>query len=191
MITMQYSFTFPADYDMDIIKNRVKDKGNALDKHEPLIFKAYLIAVKGNEYTKSNENIYAPFYLWKDTQGMSDFITGKGFKGLVQSFGQPIVNNWPCIIKCSVNKNIHLARYATKEIKQINAYLDFDEIQKEEEALFDKDINENRALAAISAFEPKSWTLIRFYLWEELNQNILERSVQAYNVLHISYPKID
>jgi hypothetical protein len=31
MLAMQYSFTLPADYDMAIIYNRIREKGHLLD----------------------------------------------------------------------------------------------------------------------------------------------------------------
>ncbi|MGO6908064.1 DUF4865 family protein, partial [Rhizobium ruizarguesonis] len=46
MITMQYSFTLPADYDMSIIDRRIRDKGPLLDGFPNLGFKAYLSARK-------------------------------------------------------------------------------------------------------------------------------------------------
>ena len=44
MLAMQYSFTLPADYDMDIIRRRVASKGPLIDGLPGLGFKAYLYA---------------------------------------------------------------------------------------------------------------------------------------------------
>jgi hypothetical protein len=44
MLAMQYSFTFPADYDMAIIERRIAENGHRLDGFPGLLFKAYLYA---------------------------------------------------------------------------------------------------------------------------------------------------
>lgn len=59
MMAMQYSFTLPADYDMEIIDRRIRDKGPAMDGFLHLGFKAFLSARRGE--SGSRENLYAPF----------------------------------------------------------------------------------------------------------------------------------
>ncbi|CAI0822300.1 Uncharacterised protein [Serratia quinivorans] len=91
MLAMQYSFTLPADYDMAIIQDRITRFGHLLDNAPQLLIKAYLYAQKG-EY--GEENLYAPFYLWNSSTGMSDFLIGEGFQGLSRAFGWPQVRQW-------------------------------------------------------------------------------------------------
>jgi adenosine deaminase len=47
MIAMQYNIKLPSDYDMNIIKDRVKNNGFKTDCFRDLLMKAYLIAEKG------------------------------------------------------------------------------------------------------------------------------------------------
>ena len=58
MLAMQYTFTLPADYDMDIIRQRVTTKGPAVDGFPGLGFKAFLYTRRGDH---GPENLYAPF----------------------------------------------------------------------------------------------------------------------------------
>lgn len=44
MLTMQYNIILPTDYDMGIIKKRVRDIGDKTDGFQDLKMKAYLIA---------------------------------------------------------------------------------------------------------------------------------------------------
>jgi hypothetical protein len=44
MITMQYRIALPADYDMDIIRRRIAERGHLTDDFPQLSFKAYLYA---------------------------------------------------------------------------------------------------------------------------------------------------
>lgn len=187
MIAMQYSFSLPADYDMSIIEHRVKDKGPMLDHHTPLIFKAYLIARKGDSVTRSKENIYAPFYLWHDNSGMRDFISGAAFRGLVDSFGWPAVFTWPAVIASAQANSIVESKVATREIHHIAPFTSLESLKTVETELANMAVAEHGALLALSAFEPTNWTLVRFRLWREPAQEMIADQ-QTYDVLHISNP---
>ena len=102
MISMQYNISLPSDYDMEIIKDRVKQNGQKTDGFPDLNMKAYLIAEKSrfNNY----ENQYAPFYLWEKEDGMNQFLLGGPFNNIINSFGRPKVNNWVVLHK-HINKS--------------------------------------------------------------------------------------
>jgi hypothetical protein len=188
MIAMQYGFSLPADYDMSIIERRVKDKGAMLDHHAPLIFKAYLMARNGDSVTRSQENIYAPFYLWHDNSGMNDFISGAAFRGLVNSFGWPAVLTWPAVIATAQANSLVEAKFATRELHHIAPFTSLENLKKDEAELADIAVKKHGALLALSAFEPTNWTLVRFRLWRESTQEMLIADQQTYNVLHVSNP---
>ncbi len=59
MLTMQYAITLPADYDMNIVRERVARLGPTMDAYEHLSFKAFLITEAGKD--GNHENRYAPF----------------------------------------------------------------------------------------------------------------------------------
>ena len=46
MQAMQYTIKLPADYDMDIIRQRVRNTGHLMDGFDDLFFKVYLISEK-------------------------------------------------------------------------------------------------------------------------------------------------
>ena len=184
MIAMQYSFTLPSDYDMSIIDRRVAEKGHALDNHQPLILKAYNVARQDDWVTKGNENLYAPFYVWKDALGMSDFLCSAGFKGLVKSFGWPTVRTWPVVL---VNDHADMkeAGYATRELFQLSPFVALDELRASE-ALLATTAMEEGAVSAIAAFEPTTWSLVRFRGWRITPPT--SAGSQAYEVAHVSLP---
>jgi len=72
MIAMQYEITLPADYDMQIIRDRVGATGHLLDSYPGLGVKAFLIRQRGVDGATSNQ--YAPFYLWADAAGAASFL---------------------------------------------------------------------------------------------------------------------
>ncbi len=187
MIAMQYSFTLPADYDMTIVERRVQEKGSALDDHEPLVFKAYLIARKGDPTTQSHENLYAPFYLWRDNEGMGDFLCGQGFQGLVNSFGWPAVRTWPLVVAAELGSDITQAAFATREIHPMASFSPLDTLRADESRLVRDAVHRSDALGAVTAFEPTTWIMVRLRLWRVMPA-FSHVGVQAYNVLHVSYP---
>src|SRR3954465_1245652 len=93
MIAMQYEITLPADYDMQIIRDRVGATGHLLDSYPGLGVKAFLIRQRGVDGSTSNQ--YAPFYLWADAAGAASFLwSGAGFTAIVRDFGRPVVQTW-------------------------------------------------------------------------------------------------
>ena len=93
MYAMQYELTLPADYDMEIIRKRVRDRGNRTDGFPGLGIKAYLIRERGVDDRRSTST--RPFYLWRESAGMNRFLWGGGgFAGIVTDFGRPPVRHW-------------------------------------------------------------------------------------------------
>ena len=92
MYAMQYQITLPTDYDMQIIRDRVIQTGHLMDGYHGLEFKAYLIQekVKG-----APQNSYAPFYVWRDIDGMRQFCWGEpGYSAIVRDFGRHPIHDW-------------------------------------------------------------------------------------------------
>lgn len=180
MLAMQYRFTLPADYDMEIIRKRIADFGHLMDNHPQLLIKAYLYALKSERET---ENLYAPFYLWNSSQGMSDFLTGKGFLGVSQAFGWPQVRHWlPWRVDIEQSA-LGTARFATLAYQAIAPHSDLAQLQSQRLA-------DPRALASIVAFDPASWQRVNFHLWRE-QPDSLDAQTQCYQVGHISAPLDD
>lgn len=62
MQAMQYTIKLPADYDMDIIRQRVRNTGHLMDGFDDLFFKVYLISERSEGQLF---NSYCPLYIWK------------------------------------------------------------------------------------------------------------------------------
>jgi hypothetical protein len=181
MIAMQYSFTLPADYDMSIIDRRIRDKGPMLDGFPNLGFKAYLSARKG-EYG-SGENLYAPFYLWQKPEGANDFLCGPGFEVLTQSFGWPQVKTW-IVWHAETAPAVTQARFATREIVPIEPHATLEHIRGEESRRAQGEARPSDVLATVLAFEPTTWTIVRFSLHRAAP--LIAGNGQVYRVGHVS-----
>ena len=186
MLTMQYRIALPADYDMAIIRKRIADRGHLTDELPQLAFKAYLYADRQAPYAAARENRYAPFYLWRDPQGMNDFLGGTGFAGVIASFGRPIVHTWSAW-HAQTLPDLSIATHATCESVAISERVALGTVRDTEHANLRADLDRG-AVAAISAFDPTHWTALRFRLWRDI-AGLSGENVDIYQVGHISQPK--
>lgn len=186
MIAMQYSFTLSADYDMAIIRRRIAEKGHLLDDFPGLAFKAYLHAAQSDGTLPSHENLYAPFYLWHDVEGMHGFLGGAGFSALTQAFGWPSIRLWS-VWQAHMAEDLSGATCASRDILPIDAYSDLASLRGTETDAMRNDLADG-ALAAVNAFEPTSWTLVRFRLWPEQPVESSGAHRQIYRAGHVSRP---
>jgi Domain of unknown function (DUF4865) len=187
MIAMQYSFTLPADYDMAIVRQRIASKGHLLDDFDGLHFKAYLHASRDNAALSTRENLYAPFYLWRDSAAMQRFLGSAGFAQLTQAFGWPAIRCWP-VWDAYLSPEAQHASLASRELDTIAPYSSLDLLRQDDHASLQHDI-ERGALAAVNAFEPTTWTRVRFRLWGEPHPSLAADHRQLYHVGHVSQPK--
>lgn len=185
MLAMQYSFTLPADYDMGIIRQRIAAKGRLMDGFQHLAFKAFVFACRSGGKAESRENLYAPFYLWHQTAGLNRFLCGPGFAGLVDAFGRPKVTIWPAW-HAELSPFLGTATVATREIVPILPREELEKRQQIETAQATAAVHQQGALAAVAAFEPASWTLVRFRLWDGYRQDFDRLAVQAYDVGYLA-----
>lgn len=183
MIAMQYSIALPADYDMAIIRRRIADKGPLLDGLPGLVLKAYLSADRRDPSLASRTNLYAPFYLWRDAEAMQAFLAGAAFGALAEAFGRPAVQLWT-VCGARLSPDLRGARYARREIVALS---DADALETlgEREAERARDDLAAGALAAVSAYEPHGWNLLRLRLWRDPPPPSPDVG-QAYAVGHVS-----
>src|SRR5262249_26009413 len=125
------SFTLPADYDMTIIERRIADKGPLLDGFPNLKFKAYLSARREGDGTGSRENLYAPFYVWENGDGLSDFLGGAAFASLTQSFGWPAIRTW-VVWRAHLSEKASRATFATRDLFVTQPFAALDELRRSE-----------------------------------------------------------
>lgn len=195
MIAMQYSFRLPADYNMDIIDSRIRDKGPMLDDFPDLAFKAYLVARQSqpdvpSDGTGSRDNLYAPFYLWSHPRGMENFLCGPGFAALAASFGRPKVTSW-IPWAATAASDIRRATFATRQCSFIGADESLDDLRqsaiRQHQNLLDAG-----AIAVVCGFDPAEWGRVQFALWPDHPPARWkdDRETQTYRVGHVSYPGI-
>ena len=160
MLAMQYRFTLPADYDMAIVRRRIANFGHRLDACPQLIVKAYLYAQRSEG---SAENLYAPFYLWNSSAGMSDFLTDEGFRGSARRSAGRV-----SIIGCRGWRISIALIWPGPPGRPVRSRLS--PLQRSACAA-SATAGGPSALASIVAFDPADWRLVRLDLWREPPQS--------------------
>lgn len=187
MIAAQYEIALPADYDMDIIRRRVAERGTALDDRPGLALKAYLMREVADG---SAGNAYAPFYLWTDPDALAAFHwEGQGFSGIVSDFGRPSVQTW-------IGGRFHCGpryeqtpAFATKTLLASEPADDPQNAATTLQRLAQVIAGNDDTHSVAWAIDPATWQGVLF----RLSGSRPEKSPHAtvYRVLHLSTPEID
>lgn len=173
MIAMQYKISLPDDYDMEIIRKRVRDNGYKTDGFQDLLFKAYLISEKGTFGNEKNE--YAPLYFWKSNQGMNRFIFEGFYDNILQSFGWQHINIGIVSI-CDWENNFEQSNFVL-EIENVIA-----PTQQMKPLGFSSDFPDCTGKAVV--YNPDKWRAAEFYFFEKAPG--LPAHSKLYNLLYLS-----
>ncbi|MEV0189508.1 DUF4865 family protein [Kitasatospora purpeofusca] len=186
MHAMQYEITLPADHDMRTVHRRIATKGPLLDGWPGLGLKAYLVRERGLDGSPVNQ--YAPFYLWRTTEGLNSFLLGPGFRTLCADFGRPAVRHW---IGAGLRRGPAAAGpagpvAATRLTERLPE--DADPAEAVERALAELPDHPDLHTAAV-ALDPARWELLRIALWHAGAP--AGASGTRYRVHHLSSPELD
>ncbi|MFE1176743.1 DUF4865 family protein [Streptomyces sp. NPDC058773] len=183
MHAMQYAVTLPADYDMEIIRDRVRTKGPLLDDYEGLGLKAYGIRERGVDGAPVNQ--YAPFYLWADPGAMNRFLLGDGFRGVVRDFGRPAVQHWQGLFHRPGPAAGALPRAFTRRTAPLTEDADAAALTERAVAGHEELATTDGVHTTALALDPRRWELVHFTLWAD---DAPRSAGDRYRVLHLSAP---
>ncbi|WP_428956571.1 DUF4865 family protein [Streptomyces sp. cg35] len=184
MHAMQYEVTFPADYDMGIIRERVATRHAFTDTFAGLGVKAYLMREKGVD--SSPVNAYAPLYLWRTPEGMNTFLWGPAFQGLVADFGRPVVQHWAGVAYEEGATATGAARTAVRRRMPVEAGAELPELTAESVQEVARLASTDGVLFAAAAVDPRTWELLTFSVWDDTPP---KTPGDIYQVLHVSQPE--
>ncbi|WP_458247843.1 DUF4865 family protein [Streptomyces sp. MAI_2237] len=186
MHAMQYELTLPADYDTDIVRDRVDRKGHLLDDWEGLGYKAYLLRERGVDGSPVNQ--YAPFYLWNTMEGMNSFLWGGAFQGLSEDFGRPSVRQWSGLAYAEGTAGSGAARRAVRRRRRVPDGVVLSDVMAEAVDEVARLAAEDGAVLAAAAVDTSRWELLHISLWEHPAP---KAQGDVFQVLHLSAPGRD
>ncbi|MFB5193671.1 DUF4865 family protein [Neobacillus sp. KR4-4] len=182
MISTQYKIILPSDYDMNIIKDRVRNNGYKTDGFDDLKFKLYLVTEKG--VNNNLQNSYCPLYLWKDSNGLNKFLFNGFYDNILNSFGWQRVNIGIPLIDTTTSK-IKENKYVFQISGEIQPQASLNNLKEK----MDEEIPKIDNTEFIVIYNPDKWTYEVFYFLRDLN-NLGTLTGEIYSILHISQEEI-
>jgi Domain of unknown function (DUF4865) len=183
MFAMQYSHRLPADYDLNIIRARVAQRGPLWDDTQGLIFK--LFALQQRNQHGATGNVYASIYLWFDSDAVVRFLMGERFQAVIDAFGRPQIETWLPLDARNGSASKALTVY--RQERQIDAGVDRVALHAEETELNRRIAARADTVAVWAALDLNAWRLIRITLSSA--QPDAARGGVIYDVLYAAQPE--
>lgn len=182
-----YAIDLPTDYDMEIIRERVRTRGHALDDRVGLWLKAYCVREAGVAGATSNQ--YAPFYVWRNAGAAAEFLWGGGgFAGIVRDFARPRVDHWLPVsvaegkVPPSAVTSAQLRRAPLS--RSVDLTVQADQLRERVEA----NARKPAVHLACAGIDPANWEAVEFTTLSAGPTSPAEDGVTTYTVLHVSQP---
>ncbi|MEY2194095.1 DUF4865 family protein [Neobacillus sp. BF23-41] len=181
MIATQYKIILPSDYDMNIIRDRVRNNGHKTDGFEDLKFKLYLITEKGIH--NNLQNSYCPLYLWNGSNGLNKFLFNGYYDNIINSFGWQRVNVGIPLIDTTTSK-IKENKYLFQITRDIPPQQSLNNLKDK----IGKEIPTIDHTEYLVIYNPEKWKYDVFYFLNDVS-SVQEMSGVIYQILHISQEK--
>jgi hypothetical protein len=185
MIIAHYAHRLPADYDVEIIRNRAQARGHLFDGIPELQFKGFLLRERGRFGAIISE--YSSLYLWNRDEGFRDFVVGGRYKSVTDSFGRAQIETR--YVLDARRGSATQARFAYKQELDIPLGADLPsafatEIERNQEVA-----RQPGAVAAAVGVDAQNWKLTRILLSEKEPSGA--DGEQAYQVLYLAKTLFD
>lgn len=186
MFAMQYSHRLPADYDMQVIRQRAARRGPMWDDTQGLVFKAFVSQERGRHNAAGH--VYASVYLWHDTAEAARFLMGERFQGVIDSFGRPRVETWLPLDARAGADHAQKASWLLREERVVDAAADRPRLLAAEAETNRRRAAEPGIVAVWTALDLGAWRLARFTL--SAHEPEITDAATLYEVLHLARPGI-
>lgn len=183
MLTAHYLHRLPADYDLDAVRARAKQRGAVWDAAPELVFKAFLLREAGRH--GAIDNSYSSLYLWTSAQAFAAFLLTDRYRTVTDSFGRAGIATR--VVLDARRGRAQTARFAFEETTAIPRDADLGQA-------FARALARNRekaagpgVVASVTALDTLDWRISHYLLAERPDARPAETAI-AYEVVHLSQP---
>jgi len=182
MITVHYAHRLPADYDIQIIRDRAGRRGHLFDGIPELYFKAFLLRERGRFGAIQNE--YSSLYLWRKDEGFRNFLVDGRMRSVTDSFGRPSIETR--FVLDALKGEGKQARFLYKQEQEIATDTDLTSAFAEEIARNRVAAKEAGVVASAVGVDAQSWKFTRVLLSEK--EPAGREQSTSYQVLYLAQP---
>jgi hypothetical protein len=161
--SIQYAITLPDEYDMALIEDRARAKAPLFASLPGLELKAFLAASPADG---ARCNVYAPFYVWRHSTELADFLIGPLFGAVIDGFGRPAVLDRQ-VLAFGVADQAAAPLVATFESMAADRGAQPAEIWQWEKWAQRGALSQPGLCAACSLLDTTSWTVTRVRFWAD------------------------
>lgn len=181
MLAMQYSVKLPTEYDLNKINERVAHRGPKFQGRSGLMHKFYLY--------EREEHLYAPLYIWENTQAAQDFLMDSLFGDVVQDFGRPRVRSWQILEFNYGSSQIEPVKM-TAEVDKVCSDKPLLDIKSNEEIHHQEMLKQDGLFAHLVLLDPDRWEISRCSLWSFKEKKVSSDSdcIYEYDVVSDKLP---
>jgi hypothetical protein len=179
MLAMQYSVRLPGDFDVERVNQHVSARSPLFDGCPGLRHKFYLY--------DPEEHIYAPFYIWENSQVAQDFLLDNLFNGVIENFGRPRVRTWQ-IIAFDYGDFKGEPTFLRSAIDKVHANKPLKPLMEAEKKEHQHTLNRPGLFAHMVLLDPDRWEVGRFSLWQSKDVAVGRAAdcISIYDVLEMN-----
>jgi hypothetical protein len=182
MIIAHYAHRLPADYDINIMRNRAAVRGPLFDAIPELYFKAFLLRERGRFGAIAHE--YSALYLWRADQGFRDFLVDGRTKSITDSFGRPQIKTRFALD--ALKGEGKQPRFLLRQDQDIPLNADLTSVFAEEIARNREAARNAGVVVATVGVDAERWRLTRVVVSEQ--EPAGREQGNAYQVLYLAKP---
>jgi len=179
MLAMQYSVRLPQDFDVEQVYQHVSMRSPLFEGHPGLRHKFYL-------YDRE-EHIYAPFYIWENSQVAQDFLLNNLFGGVIETFGRPRVRSWQ-VIEFEYGQSSEEPGFLCCSVDKVQSQQPLDKAMAREKQEHRDTLDKPGLFAHMILLDPDRWEIGRLGFWRH-RADVIQQPADAvyeYDVLKMN-----
>jgi len=161
MFAMQYGFDLPSNFDMNVILSRAAEIGPRFNDLPGLHHKVFLIG----DQQRGLANRYAPFYLWRNIEGMTAFLQSDAFAAVCTHYGRPPVQRWNGVGFIEGPGVHEVPLFAIQNVSPLLPEASLSKVDHDQRSALSALADDPSLHCAYVGLDPENWQLMQISLW--------------------------